>query len=149
MAPSGTEQRTGEPRAASPGEKLVLIVEDDESQLDLLDYLVRREGFRSRRAVAGRQALHVALERRPDLILLDLMLPEMGGYDLLLQLQADGLGGVPVVIVTARILAPETTEAFLREPNVRELVAKPYNPAAMAALLHALLKTRPPAPRQP
>lgn len=140
---------TGAATLADPAEKLVLIVEDDRSQLDLLDCIVMREGFKSRLAVAGRQALHVALERRPDLILLDLMLPEMGGYDLLLQLQADGLGDVPVIIITARLLDEETEGAFLREPNVRKLLHKPYLSTEVCALLHSILKTRPPGPRQP
>ena len=124
--------------------KRVLITEDDESMREFLTMLVEREGFRVAHARDGGEALASAKAERPDLILLDLMLPSLGGYEVLRALQSDELRDVPVVVLTARFMDAKTVEMIRREPNVKEFMQKPPKPALLAGLLHRLLGTAPP-----
>lgn len=126
-----------------PGSKTVLIVDDDEGQRDLLKYIVTKEGFRAAIATNGPEAFKQVESLLPDAILLDLMLPSMGGYEIVRELQARGSGDVPVIIVTARSMDDKAAGVIKQEPNVRELIAKPPQPSKLAAQLHTLLGTAP------
>ncbi|MBI3552030.1 MAG: response regulator [Elusimicrobia bacterium] len=129
---------------ADPAEKLVLLVDDDESLLDLMEHVVRKEGFRTDRATDGKEALAKARALNPDLLLLDFMLPGMGGYEILRELQASGNGGIPVIVITGRPLDRKTIEMVRMESNTKELMEKPLRPAILATTIHSLLRTRPP-----
>ncbi len=131
----------------TPGGKTVLIVDDDEAILDLLTFLVRREGFKTEGAADGEQALRKARALCPDLLLLDLMLPKCSGFEILRELQDDGTAGIPIVIVTGRNADPSTAEMIKREPNVRGFIQKPIKPNILADLLHAILKVPAKTPR--
>jgi DNA-binding response OmpR family regulator len=133
-----------EPALCDPKEKLVLLVDDDESLLDILELAIRKEGFRTDRALDGPEALRKAEALIPDLIILDYMLPGKGGYEVVRELQATGSGGIPVIIVTGRQLDPKQIGLVRMETNVKEFLIKPLRPAALSALIHSLLKTRPP-----
>jgi CheY-like chemotaxis protein len=126
-----------------PGSKTVLIVDDDEGQRDLLKYIVTKEGFRAAVAKDAPEAFKHVEALTPDVILLDLMLPSMGGYEIVRELQARGSGDVPVIIVTARSMDAKAAGSLTQEPNVRELISKPPQPAKLAARLHSLLGTTP------
>jgi CheY-like chemotaxis protein len=128
---------------AKPGDKLVLLVDDDESLLDLMEHVVKTEGFRTDRAEDGPEALRKAQALNPDILILDMMLPGMGGYEVLRQLQAVGCGDIPIVIVTGRAMDPQGIELIRQESNVKEFMEKPVRPAVMAAALHRLLNTQP------
>jgi CheY-like chemotaxis protein len=128
---------------AKPGEKLVLLVDDDESLLDLMEHVVKTEGFRTDRAEDGPEALRKTQALNPDVIILDMMLPGMGGYEVLRQLQAVGCGDIPIVIVTGRTMDPQGVELIRQESNVKEFMEKPVRPAVLAAALHRLLNTAP------
>ncbi|HAH31900.1 MAG TPA: hypothetical protein DCL44_06260 [Elusimicrobia bacterium] len=127
----------------NPEEKLILIVDDDESVLDLLSFLVHKEGFKVEKASDGEEALAKAKALHPDLMLLDLMLPKYGGFEILRELQDDDTSDIAIVIVTGRYTDRSTSEMIKQEPNVKDFVEKPVKPHVLAALLHTLLKTRP------
>jgi CheY-like chemotaxis protein len=127
----------------SPGEKLVLLVDDDESLLDLMEHVVKQEGFRTDRAEDGAEALRKAQALSPDIMILDMMLPGLGGYEVLRQLQAAGCGDIPIIIVTGRTMDPAGIELIRQESNVKEFMEKPVRPAVIAAALHRLLNTQP------
>lgn len=129
--------------AADPAAKLILLVDDDESLLDLMDHVVKKEGFRTDRAVDGLEALSKVTALHPDLIVLDFMLPSMGGYEALRELQARGCGDIPIVIVTGRLMNEQSIEAVRREPNVKEFMQKPIRPAALVAALRRILAASP------
>jgi CheY-like chemotaxis protein len=131
------------PRAA-PGEKLVLLVDDDESLLDLMEHVVKHEGFRTDRAEDGPEALRKAQALNPDVMVLDMMLPGLGGYEVLRQLQASGCGDIPIIVVTGRAMDAQGIELIRQESNVKEFMAKPVRPPMLAATLHRLLNTQPP-----
>lgn len=128
---------------SDPSDKTVLIVDDDEGQRDLLKYIVTKEGFRAAVATNAPETFKQVETLMPDAILLDLMLPSMGGYEIVRELQARGSGDVPVIIVTARSMDAKAAGAIKLEPNVRDLVSKPPQPSRLAAQLHSLLGTTP------
>lgn len=128
---------------AAPSEKLILLVDDDESLLDLMDHVVKNEGFRTDRAEDGPEALRKTQALNPDLILLDMMLPGLGGYEVLRQLQGAGHGDIPIIIVTGRQMDPKGIELIKQESNVKEFLEKPVRPAILASVLHRLLNTQP------
>ena len=131
------------PELADPKEKLILLVDDDESLLDLVENVVRKEGFRTDRAMDGAEALRKAEALSPDMILLDFMLPGIGGYEVLRELQAAGNGGIPVIVITGRHMDKKNIQMMKIEPNLREFMEKPLRPAILVAAMHSLLKTRP------
>jgi len=131
------------PGFGNPEEKLILIVEDDESVWDLLYYIVRREGFKTEKASDGKEALDKARTLHPQLMLLDLMLPKCGGFEIARELQEGDTSNIPIVIVSSRSLDRSTLEMLKQEPNVKDFLEKPVKSQVLAALLHTLLKTRP------
>jgi CheY-like chemotaxis protein len=126
-----------------PGDKLVMLVDDDESLLDLMEHVVKAEGFRTDRAEDGPEALRKIQALNPDIIILDMMLPGMGGYEVLRQLQAAGCGDIPIIIVTGRAMDPAGVDLIRQESNVKDFMEKPVRPAMVAATLHRLLNTQP------
>lgn len=129
---------------ANPAEKLVLIVDDDDAVRDLLEFVIKKEGFKVERAADGEEALQKARQVSPDIILLDLMLPKFGGFEILRELQGDETVNIPIVIITGRYTDRSTSEMIRQEPNVKDFIEKPVKPQALAAVVHRILKTRPP-----
>ncbi|MCM2304726.1 MAG: response regulator [Elusimicrobia bacterium] len=129
-----------------PGEnaKLVLIIDDDDGVRDLLSFLVKKEGFRAEVAVDGEDGFQKAERLKPDLILLDLMMPRYGGFEVLRQLQSSELSRIPIVIVTGRYTDRSTAEMIKQESNVVDFIEKPLKPNVLVAVLDRLLKPRAP-----
>ncbi len=130
---------------STASEKLVLLVDDDESLLDLMTHVVKKEGFRTERAMDGEEALAKAAALNPDVIVLDFMLPNMGGYEVLRELQSRGHGDIPIVIVTGRAMDGKSVEMVRQESNVKDFMQKPVRPAMLLAALHRVLGTAPPS----
>lgn len=130
--------------AGAPSSKLVLLVDDDESLLDLMDHVVKKAGFRTERAEDGIEALAKVAALEPDAIVLDFMLPSMGGYEALRELQSRGFGHIPIIVVTGRAMDAKSIEMVRQEPNVKDFLAKPVRPAMLTVALHNLLGTVPP-----
>ena len=130
--------------SSNSADKLILIVDDDKDIRDLLEIIVRKEGFKVAIAQDGDDAQAKARALSPDLILLDLMLPKSGGYEALHELQADETAGIPIIVMTGRQLDDSTAEMIRRESNVRDFIAKPIKTDMLISRLHQLLKTRPP-----
>lgn len=132
------------PDLADPKDKLVLLVDDDESILDLLEHVVKKEGFRVDRAADGQEAVRKVEAATPDIVVLDFMLPGMGGFEVLKELQTGDARNTPIIVITGRRIDRQTIDMVRQEPNVREYIEKPIRPAVLASLLHRILKTRPP-----
>ncbi|MDE1976737.1 MAG: response regulator [Elusimicrobia bacterium] len=122
---------------SAAAQKLVLIVDDDESIVDLMEHVVRKEGFRTERATDGKEALSKAQALKPDLILLDFLLPGMDGHAVVRALRESGSGHIPVVAVTGQHLDQERQEALRREPAVKDFLQKPLR---IASLVQAVRK---------
>jgi len=124
--------------------KLVLVIDDDDGIRELLTFLVKKDGYRCETAVDGEDGFRKAETLSPDLIVLDLMMPRYGGFEVLRQLQAGGLTKVPIVVVTGRYTDRSTAEMIRQESNVVDFIEKPLKPAAFSATLARLLGPRAP-----
>lgn len=127
----------------NPADKLVLIVDDDDSVRELIEFVVKKEGFRVEKAADGEEALKKARACCPDLMLLDLMLPKFGGFEILRELQNDETASIPIIIITGRYTDRSTSEMIKQEPNVKDFVEKPVKPQVLSALIHKILHTQP------
>src|SRR5688500_5771793 len=97
-AGKGVTERRGEQKQ----QKTVLIVDDDETILSLMEYLLSDVGYRVQVAQDGREALRVVANDRPDLILLDLMMPVLNGWEVMRQLREDSeTESILVIVVSA------------------------------------------------
>lgn len=124
-------------------DKLVLIVDDDKELIDLLESVVKKEGFKVEKAEDGLEAQNKARSLLPDLILLDLMLPKAGGFEILQALQADETADIPVVVLTGRRLDRTTTDMIRQQANVRDFMEKPVKTELLTSAMHQILRTRP------
>lgn len=100
-------------RAATPSPRSVLVVDDDPDALDLVLALLEGSGYEARTATNGREALQEIGQARPDVIILDLMLPEMDGFEVVHRLSLNqDWRTIPVILVTARDLSHEERRAL-------------------------------------
>jgi DNA-binding response OmpR family regulator len=118
----------------------VLVVEDDEEIADVLRRSLRQEGHEVRTAVDGEDALEMAAEFIPDLIVLDLGLPRMDGVEVCRRLRANG--DVPILILTARTDTGDRVEGL--DAGADDYLVKPFERAELLARMRALLRRRPP-----
>ncbi|WP_145150478.1 response regulator [Pseudomonas oryzihabitans] len=125
------------------GDKLILIVEDDADSASVLEAYLLRDGFAVILAEDGRQGLELFQRERPDLVLLDMMLPRLGGTEVLAQIRR--AGDTPVIMVTAIGDEPEKLGAL--RYGADDYVVKPYNPKEVVARVHAVLRRCHQAPR--
>jgi len=119
---------------------LVLVVDDDEGIRELLAVMIKKEGWRVETAEDGAEGERKALELKPDLIVLDLMLPRYGGFELLKQLQGTELSKTPIVIVTGRYTDRTTADMIRQESNVVELLEKPVKATRFILALQRILR---------
>jgi two-component system response regulator RegX3 len=114
----------------------VLVVEDEESFSDALSYMLRKEGFEVAVAATGTSALSEFDRNGADIVLLDLMLPEMSGTEVCLQLRQKS--HVPIIMVTAR--DSEIDKVVGLEIGADDYVTKPYSPRELVARVRAVLR---------
>ncbi|MCI0432347.1 MAG: response regulator transcription factor [Gemmatimonadetes bacterium] len=127
------------PKSAKPAPARILIVEDERDISALVAYHLTKEGFRVRTAEGGREALEAAESERPDLILLDLMLPGFSGYDVLTELRRrPELADVPVIVLTARKEEPDRVKGF--EMGADDYLTKPFSPRELVLRVEAVLR---------
>ena len=125
-----------------PSTKLILIVDDDEALLDYVIALLQKEGFRTKSAMDGKIAVKRIKEEKVDLVLLDMMMPNASGFEVIKQFQADNeIKETPVFLVTARKVDRSTWDMIRQEPNVKDIIQKPINPFDFKKKIHAVLNT--------
>lgn len=115
--------------------KLALIVDDDEDTVSLLKLTLRREGINVASATSGQEALKVAAETRPDIILLDIMMPGMDGWETLGQLQH--FTNAPTIIISAILHEDAVVRAF--DQGAVDYIKKPYSHKEIVARIQAIL----------
>jgi DNA-binding response OmpR family regulator len=116
--------------------KTILVVDDTESLRTLVKSYLSQEGFRVLTAADGRQALFLARDEKPDLILLDLMMPEMGGYEFMRVYGREA--ETPIIILTARV--EENDKVLGLELGADDYVTKPFSMRELAARIRAVLR---------
>lgn len=121
-----------------PGQR-ILIVEDEEAIVEVVSRTLRRHGYETASAADGDDALEKAFSLRPDLVILDLMLPKMDGWEVCRRLKADRqTASVPVLMLTARREERDVVEGL--EIGADDYMKKPFSLAELAARVKALLR---------
>ena len=123
----------------------VLVVEDEPDIRDLLAFHLERDGYQVTRATTGPEALRQLRAAPPDLVILDLMLPELDGLEVCRRLRADpATAALPVIMLTAK--GDEVDRVVGLEMGADDYVVKPFSPKEMLARVRAVLR-RAQAPR--
>lgn len=117
-------------------EPLVLVVEDEPHIVQVLESYLRRDGFRTERASDGEAALNLFRTARPDLVLLDVMLPKLDGFEVLRCLR--NISDTPVIMVTALVEDIDKMVGF--RMGADDYVVKPFNPPEVVARVKAVLR---------
>jgi two-component system phosphate regulon response regulator PhoB len=124
---------------AMPGRPLVLVVEDEAALLTMLRYNLERNGFRVEEATDGQEAVTRIAEERPDLVLLDWMLPVMSGIEVCRQIRRHpDTRDLPVIMVTARTEDQDAVRAL--NIGADDYITKPFGIEALLARIRALLR---------
>ncbi len=122
----------------------ILIVEDEAPLVELLRYNLERAGYRVSAAGDGEAAMRAIDEDRPDLVLLDWMLPLMSGIEVCRQLRrAPGTANIPIILLTAR--GEEHDRVRGLDAGADDYVSKPFSPAELIARIRAVLRRIRPA----
>ena len=114
----------------------ILVVDDEPTISQVVASYLRRDGFRAVTAADGPSAVEAALEHRPDLVVLDVMLPGFDGLQVMARLRQER--HVPVILLTAR--GEESDRVIGLRLGADDYVVKPFSPAELVARVHAVLR---------
>lgn len=122
----------------------ILVVEDEASLITLLRYNLEKEGFEVGEAVDGEEALFMLKERRPDLVVLDWMLPSLSGIEVCRRIRrAPEFKNLPVIMLTAR--GEESDRIRGLDSGADDYIVKPFSPSELIARIRAVLRRLRPA----
>lgn len=119
--------------------KRVLVVDDDAKTVELVQLYLKRDGYKVLIAYDGNEALHLAREAKPDLVVLDLMLPGVDGLEVCRQLREES--DVPIIMLTARTTEADRLKGL--DLGADDYVTKPFSPRELAARVRAVLRRIP------
>jgi len=114
----------------------VLVADDDEHVLDILDMYLKKEGYKVVFARTGKEAVAIIDSERPDLVLLDVMMPEMDGFEVCRKVRRDSR--IPIIMLTAR--DADIDKILGLELGADDYVTKPFNPREVVARVKAVLR---------
>lgn len=116
----------------------ILIVDDDADSLKLIGLMLQRQGYEIIAANTGQQALDRATAERPDLVILDIMMPDMDGYDVCRRLRHDSATqAIPIIMFTAKTMVDDKVAGF--EAGADDYLTKPTHPAELASRVKVVL----------
>ncbi len=119
----------------------ILVADDEEDLRELVTYRLSRSGYNVIGAEDGQEAFELAAERTPDLMVLDVMMPKLDGYELTRRLRAEAaLRSIPVILLTARSQESDIDRGF--EVGADDYLKKPFNPDELVARVRAVLGRR-------
>lgn len=117
----------------------VVCVEDEPEMIDLIRLILNRKGFEVVGAAGGKKGLETIREQKPDLVLLDLMMPDMDGWEVYQQLKADGATReIPVIVVTAKAQSIDKVLG-LHIAKVDDYISKPFSPQELLTSVENVL----------
>jgi DNA-binding response OmpR family regulator len=120
--------------------KSILCIEDEAEMIDLMRLILGRRGYDVRGAASGAEGLKMIREEKPDLILLDLMMPEMDGWEVYQQIKAEEkTKTIPVIVVTAKAQSIDRVLG-LHIAKVDDYIAKPFSPQELLTSVEKVLK---------
>jgi two-component system alkaline phosphatase synthesis response regulator PhoP len=119
--------------------KTVLAIDDEKDLIDLVRYNLEKEGFQVRGALDGETGLAMALQEKPDVVLVDLMLPGLDGLEVCRRLRADSrTAGIPLIMLTAK--SGESDRIVGLELGADDYITKPFSTRELTARIRALLR---------
>jgi len=108
--------------------KRILCIEDEQEMIDLIRLILNRRGFEVKGANGGKEGLEIIRKDKPDLVLLDLMMPDMDGWEVYQQMKAnEETRNIPVIVVTAKAQSIDKVLG-LHIAKVDDYIAKPFSP---------------------
>jgi DNA-binding response OmpR family regulator len=117
---------------------VLLIADDDEDILMLVQLRLSRSGYEVVVARDGEEALQLAREKQPDLVVLDWMMPKASGLEVLRAMRADeSVASIPVVLLTARVSESDIQEGI--DAGADDYIAKPFSPQELASRIQTIL----------
>src|SRR5690349_4486863 len=117
----------------------ILVVDDEKDVVELIQFALTKEGHSVSGAYDGKEGLELARSEQPELIILDVMMPEMDGYTMNTRLVADAkTRSIPVIILTAK---GQMRDMFELLPNVRLYLEKPFDPAELRRHVAEIVKS--------
>jgi DNA-binding response OmpR family regulator len=123
------------------GQPLILIADDDPDILALVSFRLERAGYEVVQARNGEEAVQVALATRPDLAVLDVMMPRIDGYEATRQLrQQEETSRMPIILLTARVQEEDIARGF--DAGADDYVRKPFSPQELGSRVQAVLGRR-------
>ena len=121
------------------GNRKILIIEDDRDIVEMITYNLKADGYEVLSAFTGKDGITVARRERPDLIILDIMLPVMDGFEVCRVLKsAEATACVPIIILSAK--SQETDKIVGLELGADDYVTKPFSPRELIARIKAVLR---------
>jgi DNA-binding response OmpR family regulator len=121
---------------------LVLVADDDEDILELVSLQLSRGNMEVIQARDGEEALSLAVERMPDLAVLDVMMPGLNGYEVVKRLRtAESTGAMPLILLTARAGGGDAQHGY--QVGADDYIKKPFSPAELRERVEALLSRHP------
>jgi len=122
--------------------KSILCIEDEPEMIDLMRLILGRRGFAVKGAAGGIEGLRMIRAERPDLVLLDLMMPDMDGWEVYQQMKADeNTKNIPVIVVTAKAQSIDKVLG-LHIAKVDDYLAKPFSPQDLLSSVERVLKSK-------
>jgi DNA-binding response OmpR family regulator len=123
--------------------KHIICIEDEPEMIDLIQLILSRRGFEVIGASGGKEGLQLVRDMHPDLVLLDLMMPDMDGWEVYQQMKAEeSTRNIPVIIVTAKAQNIDKVLG-LHIAKVDDYIAKPFGPQELVESVERILSTRP------
>ena len=123
-------------------DKRVVYIEDEQEMIDLVRLILSRKGFEVVGAGGGREGLDAVRRELPDLVLLDLMMPDMDGWDVYQQMKADErTRSIPVIVVTAKTQSIDKVLG-LHIAKVDDYISKPFSPQELVDSVEKVLASR-------
>ena len=116
----------------------ILVVDDEAAVREVVSLYLKRDGYSVRQASNGRDALTAIRTKMPDLVVLDLMLPEVDGLEIMRQIRANPALDIPVIMLTAR--SQEVDRIYGFELGADDYVTKPFSPIELVARVKAVLR---------
>ena len=126
-------------RNAPVNKKLVVCIEDEQEMIDLVRLILGRRGFEVEGANGGLEGLEKVQQKKPDLVLLDLMMPDMDGWEVYQRMKSDeSLREIPVIVITAKAQSIDKVLG-LHIAKVDDYITKPFGPQELLESVEKIL----------
>jgi DNA-binding response OmpR family regulator len=130
-----------EPAAGDDTRPVILAADDDEDILELVTFRLERSGYTVVQARDGEEAWRLALDKKPDLAVLDIMMPKLNGFELTRRLRAEeATSRIPIILLTARAQDVDVQQGF--EAGADDYIRKPFSPQELRARVQSILGRR-------